>query len=165
MEHRVEDSNDLETDGESDIFEVYSKDYIDGLHHDDIRAIVTILYNVLVNKLYFPLTEAARIISDVIGKSDRTVREWCTTFIANDGTFLDTLQGKYQRTGILSQNEELNKKASKFVHENAFLKGKPNMTLSSFTKWVNQCLLPNYSLEPGYLEMYQLKLADVGFTI
>ena len=129
MEHRVEDSNDLETDGESDIFEVYSKDYIDGLHPDDIRAIVTILYNVLVNKLYFPLTEAARIISDVIGKSDRTVREWRTTFIANDGTFLDTLQGKYQRTGILWQNEEPNKKASKFVHENAFVKGKPNMTV------------------------------------
>ena len=142
MEHIVEDSNDLETDGESDIFEVYSKDYIDGLHRDDVRAIVIIL----------------------------TVREWRTTFIANDGTFLDTLQGKYQRTGILWQNEELNKKASKFVRENAFVKGKPNMTFSSFTKWVNQCLLPNYSLEPGYprnvsIETGRRWLHNLGFSV
>ena len=65
-------------------------------------------------------------------------------------SFTDTLQGKYQRSGVLWQNEELNKKATKFVRENGFAKARPNMTLASFTKFINLCLLPNYSLKSGY---------------
>ncbi len=35
----------------------------------------------------------------------------------------DSQQGKYQRQGVFWQNEDLNKSASKFVRENACLKG------------------------------------------
>ena len=105
------------------------RDYVDGLHRDDVRSIVIILYNVLVNKLKFLLTAAAKIISDITGKGDCTIREWQTSFLANNGSFPDTLQGKYQRTGVLWQNEELNKRATRFVRENAAIKGKPNLNL------------------------------------
>ena len=113
---------------DNNIFQQYSKDYIEGLHRDDVRSIVIILYYVPTSKLNFPLTEAAGVISDIIGKSDRTIREWHTSFMANNGSFTDTLRGKYQRSGVLWQNEELNKKATKFVRENAFAKARPNMT-------------------------------------
>ena len=53
-------------------------------------------------------TEAAVMID----KSDRTVRQWRTDLIANDGILPGTKQGKYQRTGVLWYNETLNKKAT-----------------------------------------------------
>ena len=71
-------------------------------------------------------------------------------FLCNDGSFPDSLQGKYQRTGVLGQHEELNKHVRKYVRENANVKGKPNMTIASFCQSVNNELLPNSVLEPGF---------------
>ena len=49
------------------------------------------------------------MIGELIGKSDRTVCEWKATFLCNDYSFPDSMQGKYQCKGILWQNEQLNK--------------------------------------------------------
>ena len=38
----------------------------------------------------------------------------------------------------------------KYVRENANIKGKPNMITTSFCQWVNNELLPNHVLEPGF---------------
>ena len=95
-------------------------------------------------------TDASKLIAELTGKGERTLREWRANFTANNGSFPDTLQGKYQRTGVLWHNEELNKVATRYVRENKAVKGKPNMRLQSFTNWVNQALLPNHGLEPGY---------------
>ena len=62
-------------------------------------------------------------ISEMIGKSDCAVMEWKTTFLSNQGSFPDTLQGKYQRSGVMWQNEELNKLATQYVRKNAAVKG------------------------------------------
>ena len=69
-------------------------------------------------------------------------------FVANKGSFPDTLQGRYQRTSVIWHNEELNEIATRYVREN--LKGKANLNLQSFTAWVNTVLLPNRALDPGY---------------
>ena len=61
----------------------------------------------------------------MVGKSDQTVREWKATFLTNGNSFPDTLQGKYQRKGVLWNDEKLNNCVRKYVRENANIKGKP----------------------------------------
>ena len=41
----------------------------------------------------------------------------------------ESLVGKYKRNGVLWQNEDLNKHATKLVWEKNSVKGKPNMTI------------------------------------
>lgn len=41
------------------------------------------------------------------------------------------------------QNGRLNKKASRYICEHASVKGKANLTATSFCQWVNETLLPN----------------------
>ena len=60
-----------------------------------------------------------------------------------------TKQGAYQRRGVLWTNEQLNKKASRYIREHAAKKGSSNLTAGSFCQWVNE-LLPNETLEPGF---------------
>ena len=47
-------------------------------------------------------------------KSDRTARRWRSALI-DDGVLPEFEQGRYQRSGVLWQNEELNKKAVEYV--------------------------------------------------
>ena len=65
----------------------------------------------------------------MVGKSDRSVRKWRTDMLANDGVLPDSKQGKYQRNGVLWQDEELNEKARQYVRVNSSVKGQPNICL------------------------------------
>lgn len=56
--------------------------------------------------------KAAELSGIMIGKSDKTVREWRTQFFENNGEIPESKQGKYQRSGIRWTSEDLNKKAS-----------------------------------------------------
>jgi hypothetical protein len=100
------------------------------IHRDDLMSLTIVLHHLLVTTLHFPLTRASQLIAELIGKSDHTVRDWRATFLANLGSFPETLQGRYQRTGVLWQNEELNKEASTFVRANKNVKGRPNMKVA-----------------------------------
>ncbi len=65
--------------------------------------------------------------------------------------------------------EELNRKATKYVRENANVKGHPNLTVSKFCQWVNDDL-PNTTLEPGFpqkigLEMARKWMHELGFSV
>ena len=128
------------------------------------------MYYLLVHVLSINLSEAAKYISIVLGRTDRTVRSWRATFLVNEGTFPDTLQGKYRRTGVLWHNEELNKVATAYVRQNAASKGRRNLRLPMFCKWVNETLLLNETLEPGYprkisMETARLWLHELGFSV
>ena len=95
------------------------------------------------------------------------MRQWRKVFITNNGSFPDSQQGKYQREGVPWQNEELNCLATKYVEENAFAKGKPN---SIFCKWVNEVLLRNQALDPGFprtesIETSRKWLHHLGFSM
>ena len=79
-------------------------------------------------------------------------------------------QGQYQRTGVLWKNEDLNKKASRYIRENAAVKGKPNLTGGKFCLWVNDELLPNETLEPGFPRKVSVQTArkwmhELGFEV
>ena len=115
-------------------------------------------------------TEAADVISSLIYRGQRTVREWKVSFYANSGTFPDSKQGHYQRQGVLWNDEELCEAARDYVCSNAVVKGRPNMTSISFCRWVNEKLLPNSILEPGFprhtaVETARKWLHELGFEV
>ena len=58
----------------------------------------------------------------MVQKSDRTVRRWWSGVIKNDGILPDSKQGRYQRSGVLWNNEELNKGATEYMRQNAAFK-------------------------------------------
>ena len=125
-------------------------------------------YN-LTNLLSMATTKAAEYTGIMLGKSDRTVRQWKADFREN-GCIPDTKQGRYQRSGILWSSEDLKKKAYKFVRENTNVKGRPNLTKHSFCRWVNDELLPNEILEPGFprcvsVETARKWLHEMGFEV
>ena len=105
----------------------------------------------------------------MIVKSDKTVREWRSYFVEN-GQIPESKQGQYQRSGIVWQNEDLNKKASRYIRENADIKGQPNRTIEKFCQRVNEDLLPNVTLEPGFPRKISLKtgrkwMHNLGFEV
>ena len=57
---------------------------------------------------------------------------------------------------MVYKDEELNKKAAKWVRENASKKGKPNMTAPSFCVWLNEHLLSSSHLPPYFLRRVSL---------
>ena len=162
--------SDAEDKDVNKLIEEYAEDWVGGLDRDDLRSLSILLHYLLVCLLQMGITGASKLIADVSGKCERTVREWRATFVANRGTFPDTLQGRYQRSGVLWQNEELNGLASRYVRENRVVKGKPNLNLQSFTVWVNTVLLPNHALDPGFprkvsCETARKWLHELGFSV
>lgn len=63
---------------------------------------------------------------------------------------VESKQGQYQRSGVVWGNEELNRKATAFIRNNSNVKGRPNLTVGMFCEWVNNSLLLDEALEPGY---------------
>ena len=152
------DPNNDQLDEEQAIF-VHAKEWVQCLHRDDVMSLTLLLHHLLVSRMHIQVLNASKLIGEMVEKSDRTVREWRATFLTNDNSFPDTLQGKYQRRGVLWSDEKLNETVRKYVRENANVKGKANMTSVSFCKWVNEELLPNQVLEPGYPRKIGLETA------
>lgn len=149
---------------------MYADEWMAGLDRDDLMALTITLHHLLVSKLKLRLTDTSKLISELTGKGERTIRLWRAQFVANEGSFPDSLQGKYQRSGVLWQNEEMNKLATRYIRENKVIKGRPNMNLQSFTALVNQVLLPNHGLEPGFprkvsCETARKWLHELGLTV
>ena len=128
---------------EEQAIHVHAKEWVQCLHRDDVMSLTLLLHHLLVSRMHIQVSNASKLNGEMVEKSDRTVREWKATFLTNGNSFPDTLQGKYQRRGVLWNDEKLNDSVRKYVRENANIKGKPNMTSLSFCKWVNEELLPN----------------------
>ena len=128
----------------------------------------------LFSWLYFQLTKLLNMgelkAAEFTGmKSERTVCEWRSYFLEN-GEIPECKQGKYQRTSVLWTSEEVNKKAGDYFRSNANVKGKPNLTVAQFCHWVNNDLLPNETLEPGFPRKVVVKTArrwmhEIGFEV
>ena len=146
--------------------EQYLEDWVLSLDRDDKISLGLFLCYNLQHTLNFTSTEYAAMM---MGRSDRTVWQWRADFLKN-GEILGNKQGRYRRKGLLWSNEALNKKACDYVRENANIKGKPNLTSSSFCSWINEVLLPNSCLEPGFprkvsTETARLWLHHLGFEV
>ena len=123
------------------------QEWLGNLPRDDLRHFALLLYTTLPSKFGLQKTDTTTAIAQ---KSDRTVRRWIDEFVQNDGEFSDTQQGHYVRDNTLMSNEELCEKVRVYVRANAAPRGRPNLTSSAFCQWVNNDLLPNSVLEPGY---------------
>ena len=88
------------------------------------------------------------------------MRRYRKEFFENKFQFRGSRQGKYERLMVLS-DEELHKKACKWVHENAFKKGQPNMTAAMFTPPYYQVSICHHTSLVSFLfvQLY------AGFTI
>ena len=126
---------DPDVDDKSDIeakINQFAKEWVESLNRDDTMALTMFLYSFLVFRLQFTLCNSAKLISELLGYSDRTIREWRSIFISNEGSFPDSEQGKYQRAGVLWQNEDLNKKVRELFEQMLVLKGKRTLLLQHF---------------------------------
>ena len=109
---------------------------------------VAVLVTQVCVELDMKVKEAARISAEVVGKTERTVREWRQDYVRNHGQFSEYKRGKHKRSSILD-DEAARKLAVRYVRENACKKGEPNLTANMFCKWVNIELLPSMTLDPS----------------
>ena len=84
----------------------------------------------------------------MVGNPDRTICEWWSSFFEHGCEI--PAEWKHLHAGVLWTSEELNRKASMSIRENANVKGLSNLTVSQFCQWVNDELLLNETLEPGF---------------
>ena len=100
----------------------FAKEWVSALERDDKKALAIFICNFLVSDFNFTWTNAAQCTANLIGKCERSVRKWRSELIENNGEFPESKQGRYQRSGVLWSNEDLNEKAKTFVRANAALK-------------------------------------------
>ena len=148
----------------------FVKEWLQIVDKEDMKNMAMFLCFQLVKLFGFTETKAAEYTATMINKSERTVRRWRSGLIENDGVLPESQQGRYQRSGVLWQNEELNKKATEYVRGNAAVKGRPNLTTVDYCIWVNESMFPNSTLEPGFprkisLETARLWLHHLGFEV
>lgn len=165
----VDSHSSYDPEETDDPIEMFVTDWSRSLSREDTIALGLFLSFHLVKMFNFTKTKAAENAGVMMGKSDRAIRQWRIEFL-KENCIPDNLQGKYQRSGVLWASEELNLKATKFVRENANVKGRPNMTALSFCQWVNENLLPNIALEPGYPRRISVQTArkwlhHLGFMV
>ena len=89
------------------------------------KSLAIFLCHIFVKHFGMNIADAAQLAANSIGKSDRSVRQWRTNVLNNDGVLPESKQGQ---NGVLWNNEELNEKARRFITVNSSIKGKPNMT-------------------------------------
>ena len=145
-------------------------EWLNNLHRDDVQHIALLLYANISKEFSLQKTNTASVVASFLHKNERTIRRWIDDFVSNDGEFSDTQQGHYVRDKTLMSNEELCERATVYVRENAAPRGRPNLTASAFCQWVNNELLPNSVLDPGYprrvsVETARKWLHELGFEI
>lgn len=163
----LDDSMKSDTDH---MCENFCEDWVSHLDRDDRVSLGLFLYFQLTKHLEVGATKAAELAGMMIGKSDKTVREWRKQFFENEGVIPESQQGKYQRSGVMWCSEELNEKATRYIRDNANVKGQPNIIITKFCQWVNEDLLPNMTLEPGFprkigIETARKWMHELGFSV
>ena len=97
-----------------DILGDFAEDWLETLDKNDIKSISFFLCYHFVHAFSFIETKAAEYAASTMKKSDRTARRWRSTLI-DDGVLPELELWHYQRSGVLWQNEEQNKKAVEYV--------------------------------------------------
>ena len=81
---------------------IYANEWVESLHRDSLQSTSIPLWHLLGGVLHYPIMDAAKLIGEVLGKGERTVREWRAKFMDNGGNFPESLQGKHQRQGVVT---------------------------------------------------------------
>ena len=99
---------------QTDMLGDFVEEWLETLDKNEIKSISLFLCYHFVHAFSFNETKAAEYAASMMKKSDRTARRWRSALI-NDGVLPELEQGCYQRSSVLWQNEDLNKKAVKHV--------------------------------------------------
>ena len=91
------------------------------LERDNRKKVAVLLVQVCI-QVGLRVKEASAIAGELVGKTERTVREWRQDFFRNQGCFSEYQRGKYVRPSIID-DEAARKDAVKFVRENAQKRG------------------------------------------
>ena len=121
--------------------------WLDNLPRDDLQHMALLLYGRLPTIFGLSKIDTAAVVGEVLHKNERTIRRWVDDFVSNGGEFSESQQGHYVRNNTLMS---LCERARDYVRENAAPRGRPNLTAGAFCQWVNNELLPNTVLDPGY---------------
>ena len=93
-----------------DILGDFAEDWLETLDKNEIKSISLFLCYHFMHAFSFIETKAAEYAASMMKKSDRTARRWRSALI-DDGVLPELEQGCYQRSSVLWQNKEQNKKA------------------------------------------------------
>ena len=145
VESSSESEEPFTPDAVKDVFGTWVK----SLYKDDVRMMSVMFTDMLLERFHMTLVGAATETGRLVGYNEKTIRCWRKDFYENGGEFSDLQQGKHKRPYVLD-DEECRHKALQWARENAYKKGEPNMTSSLFCEWVNNDLLPNSNLAPGF---------------
>ena len=158
---------DLPTFSEDDAMVVY-KEWI-GCQTKATTKMISIMF-MDIFRGRFALTDvaAAKEVALVVDANEKTIRTWRNDFYENGGDFTESGQGKHNRPYVLD-DENCKKTALSWLRENAYQKDKPNLTAATFASWVNNSLLPNSHLSPGFPRTITPRTArrwlhDLGFS-
>ena len=102
--------------------ESFCEEWISHFEREDRVSLALFLCFQLSKHFNLGKTKAAELAGEMVGQSDKSVREWRKKFL-EEGEMQESKQGKYQRTGVLWSDEALNRKAAIHIRENASVKG------------------------------------------
>ena len=110
---------------------------------------------------------AAKAVGKMIGVGEKSVRVWMTDLKSNGGKFPTYGRGKYRRVSIM--HDDVRREATKWIRENTCVKGKGNMTIKDFQRYINDQLLPSLQLPDEFPKKVSETTAkrflhDLGFS-
>ena len=81
--------------------DTFCEDWVLQLDRDDKVSLALFLCFQLSKHLGCGETRAAELAGVMVGRSDRSVREWRSEFFSNGGCIPDSAQGRYERSGVV----------------------------------------------------------------
>ena len=118
--------------------------------------------------------EAYDVAARCTGFSVRTIRRWAIELFANHISLISNIdditdeqldeelqstRGNHPKFVSLMADENFKKEARKYVLENGYAKGRPNLTLHDFTSWVNETKAVNIGTSTASRWLH-----DMGFS-
>ena len=109
-------------------------DWFHTLEKEDAQMMAMMVYDNYINWFGLLQTKAAEEVALLLNTNEKTIRRWRADWVANNGFFSESTQGKYKSYSVV-EDEEYRDLALKWIRENASKKGKPNLTAAAFCSW------------------------------
>ena len=137
----------------------YVDDWVSAFPLQQRKELAVALFLTYGRRQQMGVLDAAQEAASVTGFSDRTVRRYWKEWSENEGSFEESEQGKHPRLTLLSEDEECRSRALTWIRTNAIRQGESNLTARAFASFVNDELLPNICLAPGFPRSISVRTA------
>ena len=106
-------------------------DWIDQSEQENVKIMAMLMYDNYRGHFGLLKMSAAKEVALYLGYSEKTVRRWRKDFIVGSRHYSVDGRGKYAQN-IVINDKEYRDLALNWIHENAYVKGNPNMTAADF---------------------------------